>query len=115
MKTILILFLFIGSSCHYFIPSKNSQLYYQKHNSYSLIDSYEIKKFNIQELDTLIAENPTNKYFVMAHFNPECGPMNRYYKNTKKIIDSFSGDSVYLIPIIHDYLNGIRPKFLDTL
>src|SRR6185436_291973 len=99
MRSLLLLGLFFTSSCHYFIPTRNSQLYYQKNNSFSVIDSYGIRKFNILELDTLITENSSNKYFVLAHYNPECGPMIMYYNNLKKIIDSLPDDSVYLIPI----------------
>ena len=96
-------------SCNYVLVTPRSQLYYQKSDVYTLGDGYKAVLFNDHLLKGLIDSFPKTKYFVVLLCNPNCGPVYRGYLEAKKNLESEGNDSILLIPIIHDYCNGMFP------
>lgn len=100
-------------SCNYVFKSKKSQSFYHDKTEKYIVGNHSVVSINPQKLKEII-QNTNYKYYYILHCNMYCKPVWNKFKLSCRLFNNKEYDSVYLIPVIHDYLNDVRPMIYDT-
>ena len=99
------------ASCGYIKRTPDSQSYYQKYSNYLINDSFTVSKINDRILKKIL-DTSKRKYLLIGHCNNYCDPVNHQF-NIYRTFSIQNMDSILFIPVIHDYLNGLKTTLLN--
>ncbi len=94
-------------SCSILVNRDESQIALNKNNECHVMDSFLLIKFNNQVLKNIL-DTSKAKYFLILETSTFCRGVEKKFNHLNSLSNLSNQDSIYLIPLIHDYMYSIR-------